>query len=205
MMESISHPTTLICVEHNDKNEVVNSITDVENHIKNPVDVSDSTISAAKSLSNDIANAKKTKHTKMFRDSSIHKKGFFEVSNNHLINDSDSDVDVIDREPAVAISDMHSLLILNKRTPNPRNSYKITKNQISLGGIQTVNVNKFKRVNNEFVHELDNECDHECDHGCDNELDSGYDSGDHNIHIDVVGVDESYDNHIRTCFRKKIY
>ena len=199
MMESISNPTTLIGVEHNDKNEVVNSITDVENHIKNPVDVSDSTISAAKSLSNDIANAKKTEHTKMFRDSSIHKKGFFEVSNNHLINDSDSDVDVIDREPAVAISDMHSLLILNNKTPNPRKSHKIIKNPISLCGMRTVNVNN-KRVNTEFDHEFDIESDHECD----NELDSGYDSGDQNINIDVVGIDESFDNHIRTCLRKKV-
>ena len=108
-------------------------------------------------------------------------------------------MDVIDREPAVAISDMHSLLTLNKSTPKPRKLCKITKNQISLGGIQTVNANKFNRVINEYVHESDQECVHEFD----SELDSGYDSGDHNIDIDVVAVDESYDNHIRTCFRKK--
>ena len=117
----------------------------------------------------------------------------------NIEDDSDSEVDVIDREPAVAISDMHSLLILNNKTPNPRKSHKIIKNPISLCGMRTINVNN-KRVNTEFDHEFDIESDHECD----NELDSGYDSGDQNINIDVVGIDESFDNHIRTCLRKKV-
>ena len=54
-------------------------------------------------------------------------------------SDSDSELDVVDREPAVAISDIHPLMILNKKIPNHRNTYKITKAQTSLGGMKTDN------------------------------------------------------------------
>ena len=90
------------------------NVTDVEEESPNDSNIINT--SSPKKL--DVINPKNTGNN--FLNTSRYPETF---------SDSDSDVDVIDREPAVAISDMHSLLILNNKTPNPRKSHKIIKTQ----------------------------------------------------------------------------